>query len=285
MPEVSNAKPDLKKWGGLMAVLLVFAGLAAYGLHQRSAARQLNAQNMQVAATLRQTRAELDGLKARVSELTRPEGSSSGPVQHATAAKNQKRTAIVRVRSQKMHIERPVDRRFERLQSQVDEQGRQIDSTKSDLANTRTELQGSIAKTHDELVLLQKRGERNYFEFDLAKSRQFQRSGPIGVRLRKANTKHQYADLQLMVDDVDLTKKHVNLYEPVLFYTADGAQATELVINSITKDHIRGYISEPKYRRSELAAMQSAASQPTADQGASAKAPAEPVRKKLPSPE
>ena len=30
-------------------------------------------------------------------------------------------------------------------------------------------------------------------------------------------------------------------------------QAVELVINSITKDHVHGYISAPKYKASELA--------------------------------
>jgi hypothetical protein len=29
----------------------------------------------------------------------------------------------------------------------------------------------------------------------------------------------------------------------------------ELVINSITKDHIHGYVSAPRYRQSELASM------------------------------
>ena len=198
------------------------------------------------------------------------------------ASRNRERLASVRVRPQAMHVRRAEDRRWERVQSQLSEQGKQIESTRSDLANTRTELQGSIARSHEELVLLQKKGERNYYEFDLVKSKQFQRDGPLGIRLRKANVKHQYADLQLMVDDADLTKKHVNLYEPVMFYTADGAEPAELVINSISKDHIRGYISEPKYRRSELAAM-------TATQSDTANPPAAASvaysRKKLPAPQ
>jgi hypothetical protein len=40
------------------------------------------------------------------------------------------------------------------------------------------------------------------------------------------------------------------------------------VINGITKDHIRGYISEPKYRKSELAAMSNTATQNSAGTGA-----------------
>jgi hypothetical protein len=33
---------------------------------------------------------------------------------------------------------------------------------------------------------------------------------------------------------------------------SDRPQPLELVINQITKDHISGYLSEPKYKRSEL---------------------------------
>ena len=78
------------------------------------------------------------------------------------------------------------------------------------------------------------------------------------MRLKKANSKHQYADLELLVDDRNVSQKHVNLYQPVMFYTPDTQQPVELVINSITKDHIHGYVSAPKYRRSELASMSNA---------------------------
>jgi hypothetical protein len=104
-------------------------------------------------------------------------------------------------------------------------------------------------------VLLEKKGERNYAEFDLSKSKQFKRAGIVEIRLRKSNNKHQYADLDLMVNDRDLTQKHINLFQPVQFYMPDSPQPVEIVINDIGKDHIHGYVSAPKYRQSELASM------------------------------
>src|SRR5262249_23508701 len=80
---------------------------------------------------------------------------------------------------------------------------------------------------------------------------------PMGVALRKADTKHQFADLELMVEDTKLQKKHVNLFEPVMFYRPDTQTPVELVINTVKKNHIHGYISEPKYRVSELQAASS----------------------------
>ena len=121
--------------------------------------------------------------------------------------------------------------------------------------NTRTELSGSIAHTHDELVLLQKKGERNYAEFDITKSKQFNRAGSVQLRLKKADARHQFADLDLMVNDRNLSQKHVNLFQPVMFYMPDSPQPVEIVINDIGKDHIHGYVSTSKYRQSELASM------------------------------
>jgi transcriptional regulator with PAS, ATPase and Fis domain len=153
------------------------------------------------------------------------------------------------------------------MQAQLDAQGKAIEATQGNLASAKTELTGSIAKTHDELVVLEKRGERSYFEFDLDKTKQFAHEGPMGVSLRKANVKHQYADLELMVEDRDLSQKHVNLNQPVMFYQSDTEQPLQVVVNSITKDHIHGYVSAPKYRKSELASMSDAASNGANAQG------------------
>lgn len=55
------------------------------------------------------------------------------------------------------------------------------------------------------------------------------------------------------MDDVTLEKKGVNLYEPVLIYLPDRPQPLELVANQITRGGVNGYLSEPRYKKSELA--------------------------------
>jgi len=93
--------------------------------------------------------------------------------------------------------------------------------------------------------------------------------------------------LELLVDDRSLSQKHVNLYQPVMFYTPDIPQPVELVINSITKDHIHGYVSAPRYRQSELASMSNANANSTPDAGATSanSATAATNRQKLPAPQ
>ena len=231
----------------VVMLLLVAAliGAGAYSLHERNAVQRLSAQNDQFAASLRDTRTQVDALKAQVTvPAATATAAAPVPIAHPVHKKSAKPTAGIR----------RDDPRWKKFQAQLDEQGKQIDATRQDLTSTRTELQGSIAQTHDQLVLLEKKGERDYYEFDLDKAKQFSRQGPVGIRLRKANTKHQYADLELMVDDADLSKKHVNLMEPVVFYVAEGGRPVELVIQNISKNHIHGYVSEPKYKSAELTA-------------------------------
>ncbi len=235
--------------GLAIGLLIAIVAAAAFAFHERNTSRRLQTENQQIATALRDTQGQLDTLNAKLNTMAAATAPAPAPpvlqrpVRHSPALKGTAR---------RRHVDDP---RWKKMQSQLDAQGQAIESTRQELAGTRTELSGSIARTHDELVLLQKKGERNYYEFDLDKSKQFKAQGPVGIRLKKANTKHQYADLELMVDDVKLSQKHANLYQPVQFYTGDNGIPVELVINSITKNHIHGYVSAPKYRRSELAAM------------------------------
>jgi hypothetical protein len=177
-----------------------------------------------------------------------------------------------------------VDTKFAKLQAQLDDQQKQLKDTQDavekdradlegNISSTRDELNGSIAKTHDELVVLEKRGERSYFEFDLSKSKQFQRIGPLTLSLRKADTKHKNYDLAMIVDDNELNKKKVNLYEPIWIHTENEAQPAQIVVNKIDKDEVHGYVSAPKYKPSELAAAGAAAVTPVSNKAGAANPP------------
>ena len=73
----------------------------------------------------------------------------------------------------------------------------------------------------------------------------------MSISLRKSNSKHEYCDLVMIVNDSEVSKKHVNLYEPVLFYPERLSQPLQVVINNIGSNAARGYVSEPKYKSSD----------------------------------
>jgi hypothetical protein len=244
----ASAGGPRKSYTSAVLAIALFA-VMGYAAHQSYFLKKVSDENVQAQEQMKKASAQMDQMSAKLDELAAAKAAAAQQAQ-MTQAKAQSR-----IRKVQTARSRAADAKLKKIQSQLDEQGNAIASTRDDLSNTRTELQGSIARTHGELVVLQRKGERNYFEFDLDKSGQFRSQGPIGIKLRKANVKHQYADLELLVDDVSLTKKHVNLYEPAAFYATEDEHPIELVINSISKNHIHGYVSAPKYRKGDLAAM------------------------------
>ena len=241
----------MKAIAGALGVGLL--GFGGYAMHEHSVASQAQHQNAQVSSSLQATNQQVAALTSKLNDIETQRAAEAAKAQAALEAQQQA-AASRKAKVGAGHAVRRDDPRFKKMQEQLDAQQAAINSTNSNLDSAKTELSGSIAKTHDELVVLQRKGERSYYEFDLTKDKAFHPEGPIGVRLRKANTKHSYADLELLVDDRSLTQKHVNLLQPSVFYAADSEAPVEIVINSITKDHIHGYVSAPKYRRSELAA-------------------------------
>jgi hypothetical protein len=267
--DLLNAGPSKGFIAAIAAAILclVFGG---YAMHEHNVTRSLNSRNSQLQASVKAQDSQLNQLTAAVNQLAAQQ-------QQAAAAAKPSPATVRHVADHHRSAHRGLyDSRYRKLQSQLDAQGKAIADTRNDLTNARTEFSGGIAKNHTELVVLERKGERNYYEFDILKTNQFQNHGDVGIRLRKANTKHQYADLQLLVDDRNLTQKHVNLYQPVVFYTPDSPQPIELVINDITKNHIHGYVSVSKYSQSELAAMSNSTNGNTDSQP--------PQRKQLPVP-
>lgn len=246
--------PVVKRVAAFVAAGVIAVAGLGYAVYEHHSAQDLAAQNQQVTAKLNATQGQLSAtngeLNVLAAKVNQMEAAQQKPAPDTYGA-----NIVARRRLAARHRVNPYDARFKKMQSQLDAQGQEIDATRNDLASARTDLGAGIAKNHDQLVALERKGQQNYFEFDITKDKEYKRAGPVNVRLRKANVKHQYADLSLVVDDRDMSQKHVNLYQPVQFYVPDSPKPVEVVINQITKNHIHGYVSAPKYKTSELNAM------------------------------
>ncbi len=127
----------------------------------------------------------------------------------------------------------------------------QLDKTIADLKSTKGDLgvqSGLIATNANELAALKRLGERNYFEFKLGKEaeKKPQRVGDITIQIKKIDPKRNKYTINVMADDKLTEKKDKNINEPVQFYTSKARQPYEIVVNSLQKDTLVGYLSTPK---------------------------------------
>jgi len=136
------------------------------------------------------------------------------------------------------------------VKSEVAANKSQLETTIADLHRVTGDLgvqSGLVATNGRELEALKQLGERNYFEFNLAKTKDPQKVGDVMIKLRGADMKRNRYTIELVADDKKVEKKDKNLNEPVQFYVASKArQPYELVVNEIRKNQIVGYLSTPK---------------------------------------
>jgi hypothetical protein len=126
--------------------------------------------------------------------------------------------------------------------AQIEETLAQLQRVTGDLG----EQSGLIARNAEELAALKKQGLRDYFDFDLRKAKTNSPVGPVAIRLKDADVKRHKFNLVLVVDDIEIEKKDKTLLEPVQFYRKGSRQLHEIVVYSVQKDRITGYLSTPK---------------------------------------
>ncbi|MCC6390232.1 MAG: hypothetical protein IT167_06495 [Bryobacterales bacterium] len=265
----------------LVAAVMAAAIAIGFGWREHSQKTQLEERRKEMTAGMVEMQKQIQELSGQLAGLTATQQQTAQAVKEREQAAPAPAAAPQPVRqpaSRMMTARRapapraarrpaavPEDPRLKQLQGQLSEQAerlartqQQVDRNREELESrlnsTKDDLGGSIARTHEELVALQKRGERTYTEFQLDKSKEFRRVGQVSLALRKADTKHKRYDMELIVDDVKLQKKGVNLYEPVYLTIGDRPRPLELVVNQITKNHVQGYVSLPRYTRQELTA-------------------------------
>jgi chromosome segregation ATPase len=132
----------------------------------------------------------------------------------------------------------------------------EVAATKSELEKTISELKrvtgdlgvqsGLIATNARELAALKALGERNYYEFNLTKSKQHQKVGNIGILLKNTDPKRNKYTIEVLADDKKVEKKDKTINEPVQFLVAGSRQPYEIVVNEVRKNQIIGYLSVPK---------------------------------------
>jgi chromosome segregation ATPase len=140
----------------------------------------------------------------------------------------------------------------------VNKLGTDVSGVKNDLDATKSKLEratgdmgvmsGLIARNHDDLDELRRKGDRNYFEFTVQKAKTPQHVGPVQVSLNKTDPKRSKYTVTVLADDKAIEKKDKTAGEAVQFYVKGTARYSpyELVVFDVGKNQITGYLSTPK---------------------------------------
>jgi len=207
---------------------------------------------------------KLEATNARLRATSETLGQSVGMTQKQLELKAQSIMAQQKLAQAKLEeAQAAAQKQIGAVSSEVSSVKTDVGGVKTDVAATRTDLEatktqltrvvgdagvmsGLIAKNHDELDVLKHKGDRNYYEFTLQKGQQPTLLSTVKLQLKKADQKHSRYTLNVSADDRNIEKKEKSLDEPVQFYTGKDPVLYELVVNSIEKNKVSGYLSTPK---------------------------------------
>lgn len=205
---------------------------------------QLETARRQAAMAVGQAKVEAD---QKVTEMARRLQSEQQKAKEQLSTEIQQKTAEVSAAADTKIGE--VKTEVATVKTDVTNTKSELDKTISDLKSVRGDLgvqSGLIATNGTELQALKRLGERNYYEFNLGKTKQPQRIGDIMVQLKKTDQKKNRYTVEVTVDDKRIEKKDKTTNEPVQFLTSKARQPYEFVVNEVKKDVIVGYLATPK---------------------------------------
>jgi hypothetical protein len=257
--------------GALLAVIAVALVAALGGLiwsytlsgkltSQQTELADAKQQNVKLAAQLRETDARLrvatdelgkslgltqKQLDTRAEEIIRREQANEANAQRLETAQKQTAQQVSAVASDVSSVKTDVGgvkTDVAKTQTDLATTISQLQSIKGDLSSTNS----VIARNHDELVLLEHKGDRNYYEFTLNKGEK-KPVGTVSLELRKTDSKKNKFTLNIYADDKKFEKANRNVNEPLQFYSGKEPALYEIVVNTIgSKNQISGYLSAPK---------------------------------------
>jgi DNA repair exonuclease SbcCD ATPase subunit len=254
------------RWVGLAfaalgAISLLGLGVGWSALNQsksaESTAAMLKQQNDQLAQRLAKDDEQNQQLQSDLKVVT---GKLNVTQEDLQKARQQSKASVAAYNKKLSGLESNVNTQLatKANQDDVTKLGGDVTGVKTDLEDTKSKLEratgdmgvmsGLIARNHDDLEDLKRRGERNYYEFTVAKTKTAQRVGPVQIALNKVDQKKSKYTMTVYADDKSIEKKDKTAGEPVQFYVKGSSRMApyEVVVFDVGKNQITGYLSTPK---------------------------------------
>ena len=251
----------------LFGLLIAGIALVAYAGHsvQTRLEQELSRneeQNKILTAQLEQANTRIADLKGQVEVTSQKVGMTQAELaearSRAESIRKQQVASDQKLSDQITAAQKASDEKIVAVATDVTGAKKDIESTRTDLEATKTKLDratgdmgvmsGLIARNHDDLEELKRRGDRNYYEFTVQKSKSAQRVGPIQIALNKTDQKKSRYTITVLADDKSIEKKDKTAGEPVQFYVKGSARLSpyEIVVFEVGKNQITGYLATPK---------------------------------------
>ncbi len=249
---------------GVVIAALAVIGVAGYSTQSRMSQdlAEQQKQNKVLTAQLEQANSRIADLKSQVEITTQRMGLTQSEIAKAksraeTIVKEQQ-AADQKLTAQLSQAQKENEEKIGAVATEVGGAKKDIEATKTDLEATKGKLErslgdmnvmsGLIAHNRDDLEDLRRRGDRNYYEFTLQRSKNAQRVGPVQMTLNKTDPKKAKYTLTVVADDKTIEKKDKTSGEPVQFYVKGSARMApyEIVVFEVGKNQITGYLATPK---------------------------------------
>jgi hypothetical protein len=261
------------RWVGIIVVVLGLVSLGALGIGW-SASNHSKSLEQSVASQDQQTKQKEDVLSQRLAKAEDTNAQLAGELSVVTDKMKLTQGELATARLQTKKIKDDDAKELAEMQNQttaelatkaslddVSKIGTDVNGVKTDLDSTKNNLQMAkgefgtlIARNHDEVEELRRLGERDYYEFTIAKKNSREKVGALMVELHTTNTKKSQYGVTIFVDDQRHEKKNLTANEPLYFFESGARAPLEFVVNQVGKDQIKGYLSVPKVNSSHAQA-------------------------------
>ena len=283
--EIRNERIEVRQSSGPWIVVFVVLGLLVLGqiytLSKVSSINSVRSDEVALKSQVQQTNdqvtaklssiqdasaQQLDALRSELDSTAKRMGKPGGSTRN-TLAKARKMVAQLQQQTEAQNAELKQEIGKKADTEQVASVTQDVAATKSDLGTTKqtlstlqndlgmakSDMGTLIARNHDDIETLRKLGQRNYYEFTLAKNQEQTVAG-VGLLLKKTNVKRHRFNVNLLTNDMAIPKDNRTVDEPVFFTTGKSKEFYELVVNTVDQNKVTGYVSTPKYSQPELAA-------------------------------
>jgi multidrug efflux pump subunit AcrA (membrane-fusion protein) len=251
----------------LFGILIAAMGALAYAGHSvqsrlEQEVSKAEDQNKILTAQLEQANTRLADLKGQMDVTSQKIGMTQAELadarSRAESIRKQQAASDAKLSAEIVQTQKESEEKIGAVATDVTGAKKDIESTRSDLEATKSKLDratgdmgvmsGLIARNHDDLEELKRRGDRNYYEFTLPKGKTPQRVGPVQIKLDKTDQKKSKYTMTVLADDKSIEKKDKTAGEPVQFYVKGSSRQApfEIVVFDVNKNQITGYLATPK---------------------------------------